>query len=276
MAKIIRNQVHAICLSPSRHQRKRTQRLCQTCALWVILARSPEGSLEIPDEEPHINKEIIVANFCAKCGTALSAGEQFCTSCGTAAAPGGAVAAPAQPIPAQRTAPPASSGSSAVKIVLIVVAVVVGLGILSLGAIGFTAWRIARNIHVADNGGKVTFNTPGGTFTANSSETFTASDLGTDIYPGAQSARGGMKMDLPTGSMVTGIYLTSDSKEQVVAFYKSKFGSEAEVMDVTDGALVSLKKSPEESVVVTITANSSQDNGKTRFSIVHTKATKAS
>ena len=232
--------------------------------------------MEIPDEEPHINKEIIVANFCAKCGTALSVGEQFCTSCGTAAAPGGAVAAPAQPIPAQRTAPPASSGSSAVKIVLIVVAVVVGLGILSLGAIGFTAWRIARNIHVADNGGKVTFNTPGGTFTANSSETFTASDLGTDIYPGAQSARGGMKMDLPTGSMVTGIYLTSDSKEQVVAFYKSKFGSEAEVMDVTDGALVSLKKSPEESVVVTITANSSQDNGKTRFSIVHTKATKAS
>jgi hypothetical protein len=216
-----------------------------------------------------------VASFCAKCGSALSADGQFCTSCGTAAAVG-AVAAPAQPYAPQPAAAPPNSGGSAVKIILIIVAVVVGLGILGLGAIGFTAWRIARSVHVTGPGGQVTMSTPGGTFTANSAQSFSASELGTDTYPGAQSIRGGLKMDLPTGSMVTGVFLTSDSKEQVVAFYKSRFGSEASVFDAADGAVVSLKKGEEESVVVTITANSSQDNGKTRFSITHTKSTKAS
>jgi hypothetical protein len=215
-----------------------------------------------------------VASFCTKCGSALSADGQFCASCGTAA--GGAAAAPAQPYAPQPTAAPANSGSSAVKIVLIIVAIVVGLGILSLGALAFTAWRIARTVHVSGPNGQLTVSTPGGTMTASPSQTFSASELGTDIYPGAQSTRGGMKMDMPTGSWVTGVFLTSDSKDQVVAFYKDKFGSEATVFDTAGSAVISLKKGQEEAVVVTITANSSQDNGKTRVSIMHTKGTKGS
>lgn len=212
-----------------------------------------------------------MASFCAKCGSALSPNVQFCPSCGAAAATGGAVAAPAQPIAAQ-----ANSGASAVKIILIIVAVVVGLGILGLGAVGFTAWRIAHAFHVSGPGGQVTMSTPGGTFTANSAENFTPSDLGTDIYPGAQSTRGGMRMDLPTGSMVTGVFLTSDSKDKVLAYYKDKFGSAASVFESSDSAVVSLNKGQQESVVVTITAKPSQDDGKTKVVILHTKSTKAS
>ncbi len=211
-----------------------------------------------------------MASFCAKCGSALSANEQFCKSCGAAAV------AAAQPTTAQPTAAPAQSGSSAVKIILIIVAIVVGLGILGLGAVGYTAWRISRAVHVNGHGGQVTMSTPGGTFSANSSENFTASELGTDIYPGAQSTRGGMKMDLPTGSMVTGVYLTSDSKQQVVDFYKGKFGSAAAVLDTTDGAILTLPISKQESVMVTITAKPSQDDGKTKVVIMHTKSNKAS
>ncbi|MGP8174588.1 MAG: hypothetical protein ACLP7O_08580 [Terracidiphilus sp.] len=184
--------------------------------------------------------------------------------------------AAAQPTTAQPTAAPAQSGSSAVKIILIIVAIVVGLGILGLGAVGYTAWRISRAVHVNGHGGQVTMSTPGGTFSANSSENFTASELGTDIYPGAQSTRGGMKMDLPTGSMVTGVYLTSDSKQQVVDFYKGKFGSAAAVLDTTDGAILTLPISKQESVMVTITAKPSQDDGKTKVVIMHTKSNKAS
>ena len=83
-------------------------------------------------------------------------------------------------------------------------------------------------------------------------------------------------MDLPTGSMVTGVFTTTDSKDQVVAFYKSKFGSGASVIDSSDGAIISMNISPQESVMVTVSANSSQDKGKTRVAIVHTKNTKAS
>jgi hypothetical protein len=46
-------------------------------------------------------------------------------------------------------------------------------------------------------------------------------------------------------------------------------------MDTSDGAIVTLNKSQQESVMVTITANSSQYDGKTQVTIVHTTSTKS-
>ena len=216
-----------------------------------------------------------MASFCAKCGSALSANEQFCTSCGTAAATGSA--APAQPSAAQPGAAPASSGSSAAKIILIIVAVVVGLGIIVIGG-GIFAIRhyITHNIHVSGPNGQMTMQTPEGKINFNTAQTYTAADLGVDPYPGAESTRGGIKMDLPTGSMVTGVYLTSDTKQQVVDFYKSKFGGTAAVFDTSDGAMLTQTVSKQESIMVTVTANPTRDNGKTRITITHTKSNKAS
>ena len=212
-----------------------------------------------------------MASFCAKCGAEVSPDKQFCTACGTPSAAGAAVVAPAQP-----AAPPASSGSSAVKIVLIIVAIFVGLGIIGAGLFGFAVWRVSRAIHVSGPGGQVTMSTPGGTFTANESKTYSASELGVDIYPGALSAKGSMRMDLPTGSMVTGIFVTSDSKDQVVSYYKGKFGSEASVFETGEGAVLTLTKNPQESVMVTVTAKPSENEGKTQIAIVHTKSNKPS
>jgi zinc ribbon protein len=230
-----------------------------------------------------------VASFCTKCGTAVSSETQFCTSCGAPVAAGGngPVAPPitaaavypqstySQPAYPQSTTPP-SSGASAVKIILIVVAALIGLCILGSIIFAFTMWRVARSIRVEGPNGQVTVNTPGGSITTNRSQTFTSSELGTDVYPGAQSTRGSMKMDLPTGSMVTGVFITSDSKEQVVDFYKGKFGSGASVYDTANGALLTLNRDNQESVMVTVSANSSQDGGKTRISIVHTRSNKPS
>ncbi len=175
----------------------------------------------------------------------------------------------------QPGAAPAKSGGSAVKIILIIVAVIVGLGIIGLGAVGYVGWRVSRAIHVNGPGGQVSINTPGGTISANPSQSYTAAELGTDIYPGAQSTAGGMKMNLPTGSMVMGSFLTSDSKQQVIDFYKGKFGSQAMSFDTADGAMLTFPISKQESVMVTVTANQSRDNGKTRITITHTINTKA-
>ena len=44
----------------------------------------------------------------------------------------------------------------------------------------------------------------------------------------------------------------------------------------SDGAIVSMKKGEQESVMVTITAKPTEDNGKTKVVILHTVSKKAS
>jgi hypothetical protein len=241
-----------------------------------------------------------VASFCAKCGAEIPTNQQSCGTCGAPAAAAAAPAAytPVQPVPFQPVASqpssyqpvaaqpvaypppaaPAKSGSSAIKIILIVIAVFVGIGILGAAIVGYGVWRVAHSFHVSGSGDNahVTFNAPGGggTISANTAETFTAEDLGTDIYPGATAGKGSMRMTLPNGSWVTAVFVTPDSKDQVVSFYKSKFGSDASIFDNANSAVISLQKGKKESIMVTVTANQSQYNGKTQVTILHTTSNK--
>lgn len=219
-----------------------------------------------------------MASFCTKCGAAVSPDAPFCTACG---APTGAAAIqPGAPpagnytyaaAPAAPVAPPSSGGSSALKIILIIVGVFVALGIIAVSIFAFTVWRVSKAIHVEGNGDNMSLHTPGGSISTSTSKTYSASELGADIYPGAQTGHGSMKMDLPGVKMVTGVFLTSDSKDQVVDFYKGKLGSGASVMDTPETTIITLARSQQESVMVTVTQNPSQDEGKTKIAIVHTK-----
>ena len=240
-----------------------------------------------------------MASFCANCGAETPTNPQPCGTCGAPAAAAAAPAAytPVQPVPFQPVASqpssyqpvaaqpvaypppaaPAKSGSSAIKIILIVIAVFVGIGILGAAIVGYGVWRVAHSIHVSGSGDNahMTFNAPGGgTISANTAETFTAEDLGTDIYPGATAGKGSMRMTLPNGSWVTAVFVTPDSKDQVVSFYKSKFGSDASIFDNANSAVISLQKGKKESIMVTVTANQSQYNGKTQVTILHTTSNK--
>jgi hypothetical protein len=201
-----------------------------------------------------------MASFCAKCGSSISDNKQFCTSCGAAAATHGEA--------------PAKSGSSVVKFIPVIVAAIVGLGILSLGTLGNVGCRASRSTNITGHGDQMTLQTPEGKVNLNTSETYSAAELGTDPYPGAQGIQGGARLDMPDGTMVTGMFITSDSKEQVRDFYKSKLGGKAMAFDTPDGAMISLAVNKQESVTVTITANPSRDSGKTRISIMHTKSNK--
>ena len=220
--------------------------------------------------EERAGKEIIVAELPENPGTEGSLQPQ---AGAPAPPPFQPVATQYQPVaaPPQPTAAPArSGGSNALKIILIIVAIFVFLVILVVGAIGYVGWRVSRAVHVNNKAGETTITTPGGTFSANSSETFTAAELGTDIYPGAQPAKGGMRMSLPTGSVVAANYTTSDSKDQVVAFYKSKLGSEVTTMDLGTSAIVTLKKGNQAQVTVTIEQKPETADGKTQIHIMHT------
>jgi hypothetical protein len=203
-----------------------------------------------------------MANVCAGCGAVLTPNMQSCSSCGTAVV--------AQPI----IEVPAKSGGGALKIVLIVVGIIVALGILGLGVIGFIGYRIAKSTHI-DANGRMTMNTPMGTITTTPVENLSAAELGVEIYPGAESTHGSARVETPNGPMVTGAFLTSDSPDQVHAFYKNKLGSNATVSSLFGSTTLRFKINQQESVHVRISKNSKLNSGKTRFLISHSYLTKA-
>ena len=176
--------------------------------------------------------------------------------------------APAQPA----AAPPGKNYT--LKIVLIVLGAFAFLVVLAVGAIGYTAWRVSRAIRIDKNLG-MTVNTKGGPFSSSPTDQFTADDLGIDVYPGAQVAKGGMRMSLPGGPGVASNFLTSDSKDKVIAFYKDRLGTGTTTMNVGTGAILERTKGNKDSVIVTIIQRDNQDDGKTQIHILHTTTNQA-
>ena len=208
-----------------------------------------------------------MASFCSKCGSELSGDTKFCATCGT---PTGAVASPATPA-GQAPAVTAKPGG-ALKIILIVIAVFVGLGVLTTAAVMFGVWKLSKTVNV-DRSGGVTITTPEGKVSAGiTPANVTEAEVGATIYPGATSAEGGIKFGAASGSMATYAFKTSDSVQQVLAFYRDKFGPTVSVMETGDGALVTAAKNENEGIMVTIGRD--ETDGKTSIAITHTTPTK--
>lgn len=186
------------------------------------------------------------------------------------------VVPPVAGVPQPVAAPAKSGGGGVLKIILIVVGVIVLLVMLVVGVIGYGVYKVAHAVKMAAQTGETTINTPGGAITANSNMKFSSEDLGTDIYPGAESSKSGnMRMNIAGNSVLSASFLTSDPKEKVVDFYKDKLGSEASTMDFGSNAILSLKKGEHETVQVTISQEANQSDGKTQIHITHTKDSQA-
>ena len=150
--------------------------------------------------------------FCNACGATVEPGAKFCPKCG-AAVPAAAVA----------STPATPAQSNAVKVILIVVAIVVGLFILGIGTATFIGWRIARHTRVEQDRGKVRVETPFGTVESTDNSDEAARNLGIEVYPGAR-ARKGSAASVTMGSMhtVAADFETDDPPERVADFYKKR------------------------------------------------------
>jgi len=191
---------------------------------------------------------------CAKCGTALSDGAGFCPACG---APVAAAATAPPPVQPYAVAAQPRSGNTVLKVVLIVIAVVVGLGILGAATVGFLGYRAIHNA--------------GGSFSMGTGAQVSTADLGIDPYPGAMHVdKGSVRMKIGGSLMVTSVFITSDSPEDLVKFYEDKIGPEVKVEQSAQGTTLQRGTEPGErgdSLLVTVTRN--HDDGRTNIVIVH-------
>jgi hypothetical protein len=152
--------------------------------------------------------------FCNSCGTTLEAGAKFCPKCG-AAIPMAAA------IPATTPSAPPPQGNSALKVILMLVAGVIVLGILGIGTLVFVIHRVAHNSRVRNRDGNVQVETPFGSVQSTNNPDEAVRNLGIDPYPGARVLQGN---SATIGGMhtVTAQFESDDSADKVAAFYSSK------------------------------------------------------
>lgn len=213
--------------------------------------------------------------FCNTCGATLNPGTKFCNNCGVAIAPGAeapAVAsaahspAPAAPAPT----PVPTGGSSALKVILLVVAIIVAFGILGIATVGIIGYRIAKSSRVNQNGDHVKLETPFGSVETSKDPDQAAKDLGIDPYPGAQVQRNGASSAAFGGiRTVSAVFETPDSPDKVCSFYKPKFpGAMVTTSDQNHCSIVS--NTPKN--MVTINIHSSGDRTKIQITNVTKKS----
>jgi hypothetical protein len=197
--------------------------------------------------------------FCNSCGAQLAEGTKFCGKCGA-----GITGAPATPRAIGPGPPPSSGSSSALKIVLVIVGVIVLIGVLGVATIGIIGYRIAKSAKVSQKGDNVKVETPFGNVETSSDPEQTAKELGVEIYPGAEVQKTGTA-SVTFGSLhtVTANFESSDSVDKICDFYRSKFANATvQSSDQTHCSIVSGEKGNS----TTITVQSSGDGSK--FTIV--------
>jgi hypothetical protein len=159
---------------------------------------------------------------------------------------------PAQyPPPYPVAYPPPKKGPSALKIVLIIVAIFVGLGIVGVGVAVYGVYRLAKSGNLQT-----------------STQPVTASDLGVALYPGAEQ-KANVRMTVLGKSILTATFLTSDAKDQVVAFYQNALGPQAQVATILNETQFTLNTGAGGSVTVKISSGMGLESGKTQIVIAH-------
>lgn len=164
-------------------------------------------------------------------------------------------------IPAATPSAPPPQGNSALKVILMIVAGVIVLGILGIGTLVFVIHRVAHNSRIRNRDGNVQVETPFGSVQSTNNPDEAVRNLGIDPYPGARVLEGN---SATIGGMhtVTAQFESDDSADKVAAFYSSKLpDAKVNTKDQNRYTIVSTDKKD----IVTI--NIEPEGSKTRINI---------
>lgn len=156
--------------------------------------------------------------FCTACGNPVDAASRFCAKCG-AAMPATAVA-PAASAPGQA---PAKPGGGALKIVLIIAAVFVGLAVVIGGITAYIGYRAVKSARATIGEAGTTAHTAMGDVQTTKDPVKMAQETGVELYPGAEMVKEGSKVSFGGVSAASAVFQTGDAPEQVAEFYKQKY-----------------------------------------------------
>jgi hypothetical protein len=166
-------------------------------------------------------------------------------------------------------APPAKGNG--LKIVLIVVAILVGIGIVGAAIVSYSVYRVVhtvRNSVDVDDKGNFSLNAAAGGLSMGKNVTASEAELGVPVFPGATRGQGGLRMKTRNGSMVTVIYKTTADVDAVVSYYKSKMPGADEASSDTNGATVLKTGKPNDQTMVTIGRGTGSESSTTSIVIV--------
>ena len=233
-----------------------------------------------------------MARFCTKCGSPVEESQKFCNKCGAPmeapaapahptgaaptaapppAAPGTPVsAAPSAPAPAAPAAPGAAKKPSpVVKIVLIVVGIFVFLGVAGMATCVYVAYRAKQKISaMAEEAKKGNLGTPEVSIATGGEGSKAEASATQDVppYPGSVATQTGGGVNFGgQGGISTQEYETSDSVEQVLAFYKDKLGPDITVIQSQDKTQFMYGT---KTGMTTVSLERDDDSDKTKITIV--------
>lgn len=233
-----------------------------------------------------------MAKFCTKCGTPVEETQKFCNKCGT---PLGVPAAPSQPAGAappatpQPPAPgaPVSAGpgtpaaaapaapggakktSPVVKIILIVAGIFVFFGVAGMATCVYIGYRAKQKISaMAEEAKKGNLGTPEMSIATGGEGSEAEATATQDVppYPGSVATETGGGVNFGgQGGISTQEYETSDSVEQVLAFYKEKLGPDITVIQSQDKTQFMYGT---KTGMTTVSLERDDDSGQTKITIV--------
>jgi hypothetical protein len=161
------------------------------------------------------------------------------------------------PLPGVGSAPAASasakSGSNALKVVLIVLAVIFVLGISVVGGLVFMGKRMVdRAVHTSDDGKSTKVETPFGKFESSQDPKEVMEKLGIEAYPGATAvADGTNSATIGQLEVSNAQFQTSSSMDEVTEFYRGKY-PDAQLVDMGESKMLSMGEREREQIVITI------------------------
>jgi hypothetical protein len=220
--------------------------------------------MELKVDPAQPKRRAFVAGLCARCGGEVIGEATLCGPCTAMAAARNASAGQSGlPDLSGQTAVPARPNFAVYRIIQGFVLFRVVFAVVGLAVAGTVAWRVSKAFHLtADAIGPVS---------PEESVTVTGTEVGTDIYPGAEPGPGGVRRVEGGSSITNGIFLTPDPLDKVIEYYSERVGRGGSTMKTANGAVIVVRREPAESVTVTVSDWPGENSGKTRIAILHTK-----